>query len=70
MCCQEKALTVTMAVLAMTSFSDDTTNSDSYICDASPKETKVSTDTVAVAVIFFITLCLSKYCFIIECVVK
>ncbi len=63
---------VTVGILAMASLSDATTNSNNYICDASPKETKVNTDTVAVAVavIFFITLCQSKYCFIIECVVK
>jgi hypothetical protein len=41
----------------MASLSDATTNNNNYICDASPKEAKVRIDIVAVAVIFFTTLC-------------
>ncbi len=56
MCCQVNAPTVTIAVLAIVSLSDATTNSDNYICDASPKEAMVRIDTVAVVVIFQLTL--------------
>jgi hypothetical protein len=56
MCCQENALAVTMAVLSMASLSDTKMNSDNYICDASPTEAKVRIDTVAVVVIFQLTL--------------
>jgi hypothetical protein len=70
MCCQENALAETMAVFAMASLSDARSNNNNYICDVSPKEAEVSTDTIAVTVILFTTLCQSKYCFRIEYVVK
>jgi hypothetical protein len=60
MCYQENTVTVTVAELAMTSFSDATTNRNNYICDASPTEAKVSSDNVTVAVTFFTTLCKCK----------